>query len=120
MLVHYKLFDETGPVKGKKQIWQFCLRNALLHTTKKFVSVPVDHQKAENPYLSKYGEDKWMDAISKSPTLHLVCPISDLINHMAIQSTNAMKNTKFEGKGLFYHNMLSQLTEKNSGMDEAK
>ena len=72
----------------------------------------VDHQKVENPYLSEYGEDKWMDAISKSPSLRLVRPISDLINHMAIQSTNAINNSKFQGKALFYHDALSQLTEK--------
>ena len=72
----------------------------------------VDHQKADNPYLSKYEGDKWMDAISKSTTLHLVCPISDLIIHMANESSEAMKNTKVEGKALLYHDALSQLTEK--------
>ena len=42
----------------------------------------VDHQKQDNSYQSKYGNE-WKYEISKSSTLRLVCPISDLVNYMA-------------------------------------
>ena len=44
--------------------------------------------------------------------MKLVRPISDMIHHMIQQTTNALKGTKYEGKALFYHDALSQLTEK--------
>ena len=70
----------------------------------------VDHRRSENPWISKYG-DKWMDYASKSPTLKLVRPVSDLITHMAVESTKAMKTSPYQNKALFYHDALSQLTE---------
>ena len=73
----------------------------------------TDHRKAANPYLSKYG-DEWEDKISKKPALRLVRPVKDLIQHMATTTTDALKNTPYEGKGLFYHDALSQLTERET------
>ena len=73
----------------------------------------IDHRKADNPYESKYGDES-INEISKSSTLKLVRPVSDLINHMAVESTEIMKDTIYKGKALFYHDALSQLTEKRT------
>ena len=73
----------------------------------------IDHRKSDNPYKSKYGNE-WVKKISKSSTLRLVRPISDLVNHMAKESTKTMKGTKYQGKAMFYHDSLSQLTEKKT------
>ena len=70
----------------------------------------IDHRLAANPYQSKYGSD-WKTKIEKSPSLRLVRPVSDMIHHMAQETSNALKDTKYEGKALFYHDALSQLTE---------
>ena len=61
----------------------------------------VDHSKADNPYLSKYGPDEWQKRIAKSKTLSGNVCITDAIYHMATTTTNAMKETLYEGKGLF-------------------
>ena len=71
----------------------------------------IDHRKFDNPYASKYGE-LWREKINKTPTMKLVSPISDMIIHMIRTTTDALKNTKYEGEALFYHDALSQLTEK--------
>ena len=73
----------------------------------------IDHRKALNPFLSKYGNE-WEDKISKKPALRLVRPVTDLIRHMAIMTNNALMGTKYEGKGLFFHDALSQLTERET------
>ena len=73
----------------------------------------IDHRKSNNPYQSKFG-DVWEHHIRKSPILHNTTPVSDLIIHMAKCTTEAMKGSVFEGKGLFYHDALSQLTEKET------
>ena len=70
----------------------------------------IDHRLAPNPFESKYGAN-WKSKIDKSPTMRLVNPISEMIRHMAQESSNALKGTKYEGKALFYHDALSQLTE---------
>ena len=71
----------------------------------------IDHRKANNPYASKYGMN-WESKINKTPTMKLVRPVSDMIMHMISETSNALKGTKYEGKALFYHDALSQLTEK--------
>ena len=65
----------------------------------------TDHHEQANPYLSKYG-DLWENHISKKPSLRLVCPVKDLIQHMAITTTGTLKNTAYEGQGMFYHDAL--------------
>ena len=73
-----------------------------------------DHRKSDNPYLSKFGEAEWENRIRKSPSLRNYVPVSDLIIHMAKCTTEAMEGTDFEGRGFFYHDALSQLTERET------
>ena len=74
----------------------------------------VDHRLCNNLYLSKFGEDEWEKQIRKCALLRKSLPVSDLITHMAKCTTDAMKGTEFEGRGLFYHDAQSQLTEKET------
>ena len=74
----------------------------------------VDYRQCDNPYLSKFGEDEWESRIWKCSLLRNVLPVSDLITHMAKSTTEAMKETEFEGRGYFYHDALTQLTEKET------
>ena len=71
----------------------------------------IDHRKHPNPYESKYGAE-WQKKISKTRTMKLVCPVSEIVQHMAQHTSDALKGTTHEGKALFYHDALSQLTEK--------
>ena len=73
----------------------------------------IDHRKTDNPYESKYGLN-WESKINKTPTMNLVRPVSDMIQHMIRETSNALKGSKYEGKALFYHDALSQLTEKKT------
>ena len=72
----------------------------------------VDYRLNDNPYLAKFGENEWENRIRKCPLLRNSLPVSDLIIHMAKSTTDAMKGTIHEGHGLFFHDALSQLTEK--------
>ena len=74
----------------------------------------MDYRLCDNPYLAKYGENEWERHICKKPLLHNLLPVSDLIIHMAKSTTEAMKGTVYEGHGLFFHDALSQLTEKET------
>ena len=74
----------------------------------------MDHRSSENPYLSKFGEGEWETKIRKCALLRNYLPVSDLIIHMAKCTTDAMRGTEFEGRGLFFHDALSQLTEKDT------
>ena len=73
----------------------------------------IDHRKADNPYELKYGLN-WRLKIDKTPTMKLVRPVSDMIHHMVTETSNALKGSEYEGKALFYHDALSQLTEKKT------
>ena len=73
----------------------------------------MDHCLSDNLYLSKFG-DEWEKELRKCNVLRSYVPVCDLIMHMAKVTTEAMKGTKYEGCGLFYHDALSQLTEKDT------
>lgn len=74
-----------------------------------YISTFVDHKKAENPYLSLYG-NTWCDKINESVTLKGTCCITVLIEHMVKESKSILKGSKWETKMMFYHDALSQLT----------
>ena len=74
----------------------------------------VDHRLCNNPYQSKFGEDEWENKMRKSAVLRKYLPVSDLITHMAKCTSDVMIGTKFEGRGYFYHDALSQSTEKET------
>ena len=75
--------------------------------------VTIDHRKTENPYKSRYG-DKWEEEIENVTELNKYVPVSKLVEYMVRETDKLMEGTKFEGKGLFYHDPLSQLTAKST------
>lgn len=71
---------------------------------------PVDHRKAANPYLSKFG-DSWKDEISKSSPLRNVVCITELVEHI-FQETKKLYQVESEDSDngpdwWFYHDALS-------------
>ena len=74
---------------------------------------PLDHRKATNPYVSKYGED-WEKHIKKSPTLLNSVVITDYIHHMMDESARIMRGTKFSQSWMIYHDALSLMRAKET------
>jgi hypothetical protein len=95
------------------------LKNMPIKTLKKHIlraksAIPgciptIDLRKEENPYEKKYGE-QWETNIRKATSLNKTVPVSDLILHMERECDRIMKGTMFEGKGVYYHDALKQLT----------
>ena len=69
----------------------------------------IDHRRAANPYLSKYGVG-WEAHIKKSPTFVNSVVISDYIEHIIQESAKVMKGTKYEDNWMFYHDALTLMT----------
>jgi hypothetical protein len=70
----------------------------------------VDHKKAANPYLSRYGADDWdADIHDTSAFKRRVC-ITKVIEHIIRESANVFKGTVHASAWYFYHDALSQMT----------
>ena len=72
-----------------------------------------DLWKEDNPYEARYGEN-WLLKSKKVQLMQPYMCITDLINHMVSATTKVMKGTKYEGKGLFFHDALSLITAKET------
>jgi hypothetical protein len=72
--------------------------------------VTKDHKKDENPYLSRYGCDWWMEEIRKCTAMSSSIFVIQMIHHMVDKIERIMKGTKYEGKGRFYHDALTLMT----------
>jgi len=68
---------------------------------------PKDHRKADNPYLSRYGDD-WEVYLKKSMSAH-VC-VTDYVEHIICESQRVMNTTNHEADWYFYHDALSLMT----------
>jgi hypothetical protein len=72
--------------------------------------VTTDHRKDENPYLLRYGRDRWMEEIRKCTAMSIIICVTQMINHMVDETERVTKGTKYEGEGQFYHNALTLMT----------
>ena len=72
-----------------------------------------DLRKEDNPYYARYGEN-WRDEMKKVQFMQPYVCVTDLINHMVSATNQVMKGTKYEGKGLFFHDALSLITAKET------
>ncbi len=72
-----------------------------------------DHQKEANPYESKFGLD-WEEHIDKSVTLSQYVCITDMVEHIFLESAKLFKGTKHEHDWSFYHDALSLMTAKDT------
>ena len=70
----------------------------------------VDHRKADNPYLSKFGEENWMNALKNSSKMSNLVLISDYVEHIWQQSAKVMKGTKHEHDWVVVHDALKIMT----------
>ena len=71
----------------------------------------INHQQADNPYLSRYGEENWEEQIKKVSGMSKYCDIRDLVLHIDRESREAFKGTPFEESYLFYHDALTTMTD---------
>jgi hypothetical protein len=70
---------------------------------------------ADNPYVARYGDDKWEEKIKQvSQMISYVC-ITDFVEHILVQETKSlMKGTKHEDDWMFYHDALALMTAKDN------
>jgi hypothetical protein len=72
-----------------------------------------DHRKEANPYESKFGSD-WEEHIDKSVTLSQYVCITDMVEHIFVESAKLFKGAKHEHDWSFYHDALSLMTAKDT------
>ena len=73
----------------------------------------VNHLQHSNPYQSNY-KDQWLEEMQKGAFLKNVVCVTELIDHIYSESAALMKGTKYENNFYFYHDALSQMTDKAS------
>ena len=95
--------------KAFQQVWQYA-KDASLEKTPS----PIDHRKALNPYLSRYGEGQWEKFLKKSPTLSTSVVITDYIEHMMAESKRVMADTMHSSDWMVYHDALSLMTSRET------
>ena len=69
----------------------------------------IDHRKAANPYLSRFGPD-WETHLKKSSCFSSHVVITDYLDHIMQESKKVMEGTMFEDNCYFYHDALSLMT----------
>ena len=74
----------------------------------------VDHRKAPNPYLSRYGEDLWESKINTSVFMNKYMCVTELVKGIYEASEQAFIGTTHENDWYFYHDALSQMTAKST------
>ena len=90
------------------KLQQFCQAAQLCH----MVDVPekIDHRKADNPYLSKYGIDNWQAELDKKAMVGKVC-VSEMIDHMFKETKKCFPDSE---DWWVYHDALSLMTAADS------
>jgi hypothetical protein len=79
----------------------------------------VDFQKFNNPYLAKYRdallqcEPKWKHQIKKCHQMSQYACVTQLVQHIVMESSKLFIGTEFEDTWVFYHNALSLMTGNN-------
>ena len=73
----------------------------------------VNHLIADNPYESRYGEE-WKSEIKKVKRMKKFICVTDLVQHICDETAKAYKGTKHEDDWLFYHDALTQMTDKKT------
>ena len=74
---------------------------------------PINHSNAQNPYLSRYGEENWRKEIEKVSYMKKYCCICELVTHIHDKTRDAFKGTRYEQTYLFYHDALITMTDKD-------
>ena len=93
-----------------------CIRKLHLQAmdaTKGDPPIDVNHLTATNPYQSRYGE-RWRDEIKHVQRMKKFVCVTDLVTHIVNHSAAAYKGTDHENDWLFYHDALTQMTDKKT------
>ena len=78
-----------------------------------FVECVVDHRKCEHPYKSRFP-DSWEKELALDLRKNGVVCITELIEHMINETREIMVGTPHEHDWMFYHDALTQLTDKRT------
>jgi hypothetical protein len=73
----------------------------------------MDYRKHQNPYEAKYGV-LWEEKIKTARLMSAYTCITDLVEHIVVESEKVMKGTKHENDWVFYHDALSLMTAKET------
>ena len=73
----------------------------------------VDHTKANNPYLSRFGTAEWKSKIREAPNLKGLACITELLLHVVESCGKASKGTTAEHTFRIYHDALTFLRAMN-------
>ena len=74
----------------------------------------TDYRSEANPYLARYGEKEWERMIwVVSPLSTKYASIKQLVRHMDKETAKVYRGTEFESSYKWYHDALTQLTEKD-------
>ena len=56
----------------------------------------INHLDADNPYLSRYGEERWLEKIKGVNSMTTYVDIHDLVRFIDSESAKVYKGTKYE------------------------
>jgi hypothetical protein len=79
----------------------------------------VEYQKFDNPYLAKYGDvvskckPEWKFQIKKCSQMSQYVCVTQLIEHIVMDSATLFICTQFEESWVIYHDTLSLMTGNN-------
>ena len=105
-----KLIKVRGVTRAKITTWIECAQSANVGA---YVNKTIDHRKAANPYLSRYGDD-WKQHIRTDIARSGSICITDLVLHMNSATADAFKDTQWRDNYFWYHDALTQLTCKRT------
>ena len=78
-----------------------------------YVSKVVDHRRATHPYKSRFP-DTWKAELAADLKKESAICITELVEHMVRTTEEVMRGTKHEDDWYFYHDALTQLTDKRT------
>jgi hypothetical protein len=78
-----------------------------------YLSKVIDHKIAANPYQSLYG-DEWEEKLDSSTAMKGHMCVKSLVEHIISASAKVMQGTEFENDWYFFHDALTQMTNKET------
>ena len=94
-------------IRGFSQIYDIALQDLPGKPHPSF----MDHRKAKNPYISRYGE-RWVEKLKSSTAIPEFCCITDLIRFMMNEAEKLMKGSVYEDDFFIVHNAFVLITAK--------
>ena len=114
--------SKVGDLKQKTDEEISALKGITANMMKKFipsvrqasdqVNTTIDHRKADNPYLSKFGEQHWLRHLKESSKMKSVALITDYVDHIWKESERVMQGTKHQDDWYVFHDALKIMTSK--------